>query len=176
MNRRFSALAVSLALAGGMCLTSAASGAAATDPGVGAWTPTSNGLSLVRYSFRATTLIDGRVLVEGGFSPGSYTPEAEIYDPATNAWTVASPMHQGRGEQSATLLKDGRVLVAGGYAGPVLSSAEIFDPSTGHWQVTGSMNVNRTRQAAVRLCDGRVLVAGGWNGQNISSAEPTSPG
>jgi hypothetical protein len=175
MNKRFTVFTALLMLAGGACLATAGPAPAATAPTVGSWTPTSNELSLTRYSFRATTLPDGRVLVEGGFASGAYTPEAEIYDPATNAWTVVSPMHQGRGEQTATLLADGRVLVAGGYAGPVLSSAEIFDPSTGQWQVTGSMNVNRTRQAAVRLCDGRVLVVGGWNGQGISSAETYDP-
>lgn len=175
MNRRFTAFIAALTLAGGAYLATAGPGSAAAVPGAGAWTPSSNGLSLVRYSFRATTLLDGRVLVEGGFAPGAYTPEAEMYDPATNAWTVINPMNDGRGEQSATLLSDGRVLVAGGYAGPVLSSAEIFDPSTGQWLRTGSMNINRTRQAAVRLCDGRVLVAGGWNGQELSSAEIYDP-
>jgi hypothetical protein len=181
MKRRLTALVVSALLIGGTCLASAGPGVAATPrsaaatAGTGTWTSTANGLSLVRYSFRATTLPDGRVLVEGGFAPGSYTTEAETYDPAANAWTVINPMHQGRGEQTATLLTDGRVLVAGGYAGPVLSSAEVFDPSTGQWQVTGSMNVNRTRQAAVRLCDGRVLVVGGWNGQELTSAEIYDP-
>src|SRR5579864_7117777 len=171
MIRRLTAFTASLLIAAGACMATVASGAAEAVTAVGTWTPTANGLSLLRYSFRATTLLDGRVLAEGGFAPGSYTTETEMYDPATNAWTVISPMNQGRGEHSATLLADGRVLVAGGYAGPVLSSAEIFDPSTGQWQVTGSMHVNRTRQAAVRLCDGRVLVAGGWNGQGISAAE-----
>ncbi len=174
MIRRLTAFTASLLIASA-CVATVATGTAEAVPTAGTWTPTSNGLSLLRYSFRATTLLDGRVLVEGGFAPGSYTTEAEIYDPATNAWSVISPMNQGRGEQSATLLADGRVLVAGGYAGPVLSSAEIFDPSTGQWQVTGSMNVNRTRQAAVRLCDGRVLVVGGWNGQGISAAETYDP-
>lgn len=175
VKRRAVAFIASLALAGTASLATAVPGSAEAVPTVGTWTPTSNGLSLVRYSFRATTLLDGRVLVEGGFAPGSYTTEAEIYDPATNSWTVVRPMNQGRGEQTATLLDDGRVLVAGGYAGPVLSSAEIFDPSTGQWQVTGSMHVNRTRQGAVRLCDGRVLDVGGWNGQAISAAEIYDP-
>ena len=175
MIRRLTAFTASLLIAAGACMATVASGSAEAVTTVGTWTPTSNGLSLLRNSFRATTLLDGRVLAEGGFAPGSYTTETEMYDPATNAWSVISPMHQGRGEHSATLLADGRVLVAGGYAGPVLSSAEIFDPLTGQWQVTGSMNVNRTRQAAVRLCDGRVLVVGGWNGQGISSAETYNP-
>jgi hypothetical protein len=115
MNQRFTALIAALALTGSACLAVADPGPAAAGPGsAGTWTQSSNVLSLVRYSFRATTLADGRVLVEGGFAPGSYTTETEIYDPATNAWTVASPMHEGRGEQTATLLTDGRVLVAGG--------------------------------------------------------------
>src|SRR6266704_1710771 len=90
------------------------------------WTATGN-ILLPRYSFRATTLPNGKVLIEGGFAPGSYTTDSELFDPATGVWTETGSLNQGRGEHSATLLQDGRVLVAGGYAGPVLNSAEIYD-------------------------------------------------
>src|SRR5437870_945861 len=84
-------------------------------------------LLLSRYSFRATTLRNGKILIEGGFAPGSYTTESELFDPATGTWTATGSLNDGRGEHTATLLPDGKVLVAGGYAGPVLASAELYN-------------------------------------------------
>lgn len=134
------------------------------------WSASGN-ILLPRYSFRATTLPNGKVLIEGGFAPGSYTTDSELFDPTTGVWTQTGSLNQGRGEHSATLLQDGRILVAGGYAGPVLNSAEIYDPATGTWTLTGSMSQVRTRHAATILQNGMVLVAGGWDGSPISGAE-----
>src|SRR6266851_4315551 len=142
-----------------------------TDP---TWSATGN-ILLTRYNFPATTLPNGKVLIEGGFAPGSYTTDSELFDPATGVWTQTGSLNQGRGEHSATLLQDGRVLVAGGYAGPVLNSAEFYDPATGTWTLTGSMSQVRTRHTATLLPNGKVLVAGGWNGDVISGAELYDP-
>lgn len=137
------------------------------------WVRTSNSLQIPRYSVRATTLQTGKVLLEGGFAPGSYTTESELYDPATDHWTPTGSMQTGRGEHSATLLADGRVLVAGGY--PNTTTAEIYNPQTGTWSPTGSMSFPRTRHRATRLLDGRVLVTGGWQGCMTSQSEIYSP-
>ncbi|GEM_PF-5578115 len=130
---------------------------------------------LARYSSRATTLGDGTVLVEGGFAPGSYTAESELYSPSTGLWTAIASLKYGRGEHSATLLQNGKVLVSGGYAGPVLSSAELYDPSAKSWTQTGSMNDVRTRHTATLLPNGKVLVAGGWDGNMLASSELYDP-
>lgn len=150
----------------------------ASDPAsaLAPWTLTSNNLQQSRYSFRATTLTNGKVLIEGGFAdPGGYSTESELYDPTTNSWSVTGSLIQGRGEHTATLLTNGKVLVAGGYAGPVLTSAELYDPTTGSWSSTGSMHEVRTRHSATLLADGRVLVAGGWNGGFTAGAEIYDP-
>ena len=138
------------------------------------WSTTGN-ILLPRYSFRATTLPNGKVLIEGGFAPGSYTTDSELFDPTTGVWTQTGSLNQGRGEHSATLLQNGRVLVAGGYAGPVLNSAEIYDTGTGTWTMTGSMSHVRTRHTATLLQNGMVLVAGGWDSSQISGAELYNP-
>ena len=112
-----------------------------------------------------------RVLVTGGYN-GSYIASAEIYDPATGAWTATGSMATPRGGHSATRLADGRVLVAGGSNGSAfVASAEIYDPATGTWTATGSMATPRYGHTATRLADGRVLVAGGVSRHYLASAE-----
>lgn len=114
---------------------------------------------------KAATLIDGRVLVAGGFivRPGTAgTDIVEIYDPLEDQWSVAAPMNTARGYHVTTVLADGRVLVAGGQVDSTKhNSAEIYDPLTDTWELVASMNQIRTAANATTLKDGRVLVVGG---------------
>jgi hypothetical protein len=88
----------------------------------------------------ATALPDGRALVAGGpmsgsaigCGPGASCPNAEVYDPARDAWTVTSGMATSRGEHTATLLANGKVLITGGFVPPdpdMTATAEIYDPT-----------------------------------------------
>src|SRR5689334_12086914 len=79
-----------------------------------------------RTGHAATMLTDGRVLVSGGASSGgNVTNATEIYDPASDSWTVVGGgMVDARAGHTASLLLDGRVFVAGGRdsSGNALSS------------------------------------------------------
>lgn len=76
----------------------------------------------------ATTLLDGRVLVAGGFNGSrSGITSAEIYNPNTGQWSITGSMSTGRYYATAALLSSGQVLAAGGLD----SSAELYDPGTG---------------------------------------------
>ena len=161
---------------GGVLLTggtSIGSGASAEryDPLEGRWRAAAPMLH-VRTGHTATLLQDGRVLVAGGItccqppnpSAEFYASTAEIYDPATNAFTATGSMRDGRGLHAAALLPDGRVLVSGGSGNDPTSpprNAEIFDPATGQVTPDGDLLVARDSHAAVTLTDGRVLVVGG---------------
>ncbi len=124
---------------------------------------------LARALHQAILLSDGRVLVMGGIGGvqqnGVQTAECEIYDPATNTWTVTGSMHTPRSTFAAVLLPSGNVLVAGGDTLTGLtSSAELYDPVTGKWTVTGSMHNPRSFSAGqngVILANNNVLAAGG---------------
>jgi N-acetylneuraminic acid mutarotase len=95
--------------------------------GVASWQPTLPMITPHVYH-RATTLPSGQVLVAGGLADTGFPITTELYDPATNAWTLAGAMSTTRVAHSQTLLSDGRVLAAGGYNGG--RSAELWWPTT----------------------------------------------
>jgi hypothetical protein len=119
--------------------------------------------------FTATLLADGRVLVTGGF--GVVTPavrnSAEIYDPATGAFTITGSMSIPRASHTAVLLADGSVLVSGGRdlsnASRTLSRHERFVPASGTFVPAGGMVTQRSNHTATRLSDGRVVILGGFS-------------
>ena len=131
----------------------------------------------------ATRLQDGRVLLVGNESWSLDSPEsAEVYDPATDAFTrVGEPLDYISGSQTATLLQDGRVLITGGdtsdpngdprYVGP-LRTAETWDPATGQFSRAGTMDIGRRAHQAVLLPDGRVLVVGGSTERTATFHDP----
>jgi hypothetical protein len=114
-------------------------------------------LPAYRLGYTDTLLLDGRVLVAGGFADGPDLTTAEIYDPATGTFSPTGSMTIGREYPTATLLKDGRVLILGGGA----ATAELYDPTIGKFTQTGSPIVNRQFDTATLLKDGRVLIVGG---------------
>jgi len=155
------------------------------DPATHTWTDTGS-LHVARFEDMAVALLPrGRVLVAGGFVPGSGVPpfvplaSTEIWHPGTGQWTLGNSMHVARGEFASVTLQDGRILVMGGVdaSGTALKSAEIYNPDTGHWRLIRDMHSPRFDAAAVVLYDGRVLVAGGGDasGQPTTSSEIYNP-
>ncbi|NMM07368.1 MAG: hypothetical protein HHJ18_14255 [Polaromonas sp.] len=64
--------------------------------------------------FHSATLLNGRVLVTGGFGGAGLVGSSEVYDPATNGWVLTGALANPRAAHTATLLSTGRILVTGG--------------------------------------------------------------
>ena len=145
------------------------------DPDSNKWILTDSlKIGRVSASHQVVKLLDGRILVVGGYTRDYLDPEretlkmCEIYDEITGKWSIADSMKAKRSSHSATLLKDGRVLVAGGGISPnPLASCEIYDPSINKWSVTAPMNIAREHHNAVLLPSGKVLVIGGLANNNL---------
>ncbi|HEX5590039.1 MAG TPA: kelch repeat-containing protein [Candidatus Limnocylindrales bacterium] len=120
-----------------------------------------------RVASTATLLLDGRVLVVGGFDgPFAYgansTASAEIWDPATGAFRETGWMASPRVGHTATMLADGRVLITGGTGpGGAQATAELWDPATEEFSPAGEMVGARTGSLATLLPDGTVQIWGG---------------
>ena len=133
-------------------------------------------MAFAREYHTATLLKDGRVLIAGGeWTNGiewESLPFAEIYDPATGAFSVTGSLNEPRYGHTATLLTDGRVLITGGVSTTNLgriASAEIYDPATGSFTYAGSMAVPRSFHTATLLLNGQVLISGGDNAAAVAA-------
>ena len=132
-------------LAGGEdALGSRESSADLYDPSTSAFSATGNLLS-PRFGHSLTLLPDGKALAAGGetvICNGGFcyfagtAATAELYDPASGAFSATGNMTAARESHTATLLNDGRVLLAGGVAyGGInvfygsTASAELYTPT-----------------------------------------------
>jgi len=127
-----------------------------------------------RTDATATSLVDGGVVVIGGFDAAGdpVEPTARI-DAAVAAVTTAADLLQPRGEHAAVRLPDGRVLVVGGAIRPgddqsAIRTTEVYDPETDAFSILSDMGEPRRAPAAV-YAGGFVVVFGGRNGGGASA-------
>ena len=97
------------------------------------WSPSGN-LNTKRSQQSAILLRTGEPMVAGGYS---YTrpyyfnvASCELYDAATNSWTLTADMTAARNSFALVLLSDGQVLGVGGLSqgSAILSSADLYTP------------------------------------------------
>ena len=149
------------------------------DPRSGRSRPAAD-MHVARYSHTAALLPNGKVLVVGGFGPGATS--AELYDPASDTFSVTGPLSTPHSDAHAAVrLENGEVLILGGdpsgTGATPTAAAELYDPVTDSFRPTEGMTIPRRPYGVVRLHDGRVLVAGGTTTgkQVVASAELYDP-
>lgn len=118
---------------------------------------------------------EARVKVEVLLQPGPVNSarHAELFDPATGAWSTVGALNEARFDHGAVLLTDGRVFLVGGgkaedgFGFDDSSRGEIFDPRTRVFKpCLAGMGMRRAGLLSILLKDGSVLMLGGgttWN-------------
>ena len=118
----------------------------------------------------STLLADGRILLTGAINicyeplcadPGSGW--AELYDPATNTFSLAGDMQWWNNRYIAKLLTNGKVLFAGNHSNDGAPAAvQVFDPGDRTFTSIGNASASHFDSAAATLLpDGTVLISGG---------------
>jgi Kelch motif len=140
------------------------------DPQTNSWSLVGS-MHAARGSMAFLALPHGKALAAGGCAfanqgvqLGSALTSAEVFDPATSAWTVTSPLPEPQCGAGSVLLRDGRALVTGGsVSGGSVSNAFLYDEQKHSWSAAGS--TVQGGSAPVLLADGRVFVAAVQAGQ-----------
>lgn len=163
------------------------------DPGTNTWTAGPTMLSLgpynsgsypfaagMRYGHRMSLLADGRVLIAGGMWHGpdmvDYAMDAcEIYDPASNAISMAAPMTAPRSRFGMVDLGGGKIAALGGLfyqaPSPPMTSAtyvstsdvEIYDAATNTWSPAAQLPRGMYDFAYASPAANRVVVFDGYD-------------
>lgn len=129
------------------------------------------------WSFRAraeqtryeslTAVVDGRLLVFGGFDSPRLTVTARVdeYDPATDRWTRRADM-PSLVTHANPVLRGGEIWIAGGFVGdhPGVATAEVwrYDPATDAWRPGPSLPGPRGGGGLGLAPDGSLHYFGGW--------------
>jgi N-acetylneuraminic acid mutarotase len=134
-----------------------------------------------RHDHTATVLLDGTVLLAGGFSITEpfydVNPDIQVYDPVTSTFTYVEAYMERRASHTATLLTDGSVLFTGGYTNVTNGMPErsqIYDPNSKRVRDAGYSTQPRYFHTTTLMPDGSILIYGGYpakNGQDVPQTE-----
>jgi hypothetical protein len=131
-------------------------------------------LHSARSFAHATLLADGRVLLTGGQGLGAggsgvvFRTDAELYDPATNAWRALGPrMEAGRAAHFSAPTLAGDAIIIGGT--PDVPSATLWRRDTESFSPQlGTPHFPHYFGAGALLRDGRPFVASGIDSRGVT--------
>jgi N-acetylneuraminic acid mutarotase len=130
------------------------------------WKLVPNKMNYPRFGLCCVSLLNGRVLIIGGFDGSDVQSSVEFFNPWDNTFQLAPSMNEKRFSCACVLLQNGHVLVTGGHDGlneDEFSSCEKFDPENNTWIFVNSMQGRRRNHSLALTANGEVLCVGGFN-------------
>ena len=112
--------------------------------------------------------IDDKIYLVGGYDSDWNLPDVlEIYDPATNTWSIGAPIPMpGTGAAPGVAVYDGQLYLMGGWLYGYHNHVFRYDPPTDTWTQLADMPVGLA-YSSCGVLTGQIVCAGGynWNGQ-----------
>jgi N-acetylneuraminic acid mutarotase len=114
-----------------------------------------------------SAVIRNSLFVVGGFDGERAMDSAEVFDCATNSWSLLPPLLQRRCSCSCAVLR-GQLYVIGGVCGPLaLSHVEKYDSVTKEWMSVTPLSETRSACGVASIGD-YIYVVGGINSQGAT--------
>lgn len=105
----------------------------------------------------ATGVINRKVYVIGGYDADAHsTGTVQVYNPTTNAWTLAQALPMAVNHNAAAIV-GGKLYSFGAGAGQTF----VYDPNNNSWVARASSHYVHCGTAAVGVINGKIYVAGG---------------
>ena len=141
------------------------------DPATGVFTAVGGSMTAARFGHTAAVITtganSGKILIAGGANNAALST-AELYDPATGAFSATGALTSARQYFTATVISTG-VLAAGGLnSGGPLAGAERYQNSG--FVASDTMKAARAAHTATLLNNGSVLIVGGQNSSGVSTS------
>lgn len=109
--------------------------------------------------------LDGLVYVfSGSNQTEGVTNETQIYNPATDTWSLGADIPVAAWEAKAVTGEDGRIYVAGGEVGAMSDIVQIYDPVTNTWDTGASLPGTAVAGAMAASGDYVYYAGGGSSG------------
>jgi N-acetylneuraminic acid mutarotase/glucose/arabinose dehydrogenase len=111
-------------------------------------------------------VVGGKLYLIGGLGGGS-EGKVQIYNPATNSWSMGADMPWGGGSVSTAVI-DGKIFAAGGIVGSfTVSNCAVYDPALDQWTNQSAMPDQGRNHAAAGTDGTKLYVFGGRRGGNF---------
>ncbi|MBX3157835.1 MAG: hypothetical protein KF773_17840 [Deltaproteobacteria bacterium] len=125
-----------------------------------AWSPRAAMPAGTERGSAVTGVVDGKVVLAGGFRGVSAVADTSVYDPALDAWSAGPALPEPRDHACGGVV-GGKLYVAGGRRGSIGSTSPIvFELAGGAWTERAPMPTGRGGTAC-GVVAGRLIVAGG---------------
>jgi hypothetical protein len=117
--------------------------------------------------YPATAILNGLIYTAGGaVGCGAYSAGLEVYDPASNTWTVKTSLPSPRHGATAAAI-NGKLYVTGGWNNAPVNSTIVYDPATDTWSSAAASPVPVWFASSV-FYNSRWYVFGGANFGGVS--------
>ena len=129
------------------------------------WTAQNIAQRTYKGNHHAAEVINNKFYLFGGLGASGGNNKLQIYNPATNSWSLGADLPFGAGSSSTALI-NGKVYLAGGivYTGSTGSTTNrlvVYDPSTNTWSADKAPMPQGRNHAAAATDGSKLYVFGG---------------